>query len=217
MDWENNEAVNKKLNDIRKLALNISSNAIIIIKSILAEKYYGIMEKLNADGLVLNVKEVEENLFNPPDEKHILKDENEVPNTFIYSLPIMLYGVNGDIVITKEDIISDSEKIEFLNSTFRMAFHIMNEILKSNEEFFSNNIPEYKPTPDLILSDEDTKAIMTQDEEEVNNTFNKIIEDARNMLKAERSSEEFKRKLKEEYERTIKAARYKYSECIDKK
>lgn len=216
MDYENNEAVNKKLNDIRKLALNISSNAIFIIKSILAEKYYSIMEKLNADGLVLNVKEVEENLFNPPDEKHILKDESELPNTFIYSLPVMLYNVNGEIIITKEDIISDGEKIEFLNSIFRMSFHIMNEILKSNEEFFSDNIPEYKPTPDLILSDEDTKAIMIQDEEDVNNTFNKIIEDARKMLKAERSSEEFKRKLKEEYERTIKAARYKYSEGSNK-
>lgn len=216
MDYENNEAVNKKLNDIRKLALNISSNAIFIIKSILAEKYYSIMEKLNADGLVLNVKEVEENLFNPPDEKHILKDESELPNTFIYSLPVMLYNVNGEIIITKEDIISDGEKIEFLNSIFRMSFHIMNEILKSNEEFFSNNIPEYKPTPDLILNHEDTKAIMIQDEEDVNKTFNKILEHAMKMLKYERSSGEFKRKQQEEYERTIKAAKYKYSEGSNK-
>lgn len=216
MDKENNESVLKKLNDIRTLSLNISSDAIIIIKSILAEKYFGIMEKLNADGLVLNVKEVEENLFNPPDEKHILRDENEIPNTFIYSLPKMLYGVNGDIVITKDDIISDSEKIEFLNSIFRMSFHIMNEILKSNEEFFSDNIPVYRATPDLLLSDEDTKAIMTQDEEEVNNTFNRILEDAKKIIKAERSSEEFKRKQQEEYERTIKAAKYKYSESSNK-
>lgn len=216
MDYENNEAVNKKLNDIRKLALNISSNAIFIIKSILAEKYYSIMEKLNADGLVLNVKEVEENLFNPPDEKHILKDESELPNTFIYSLPVMLYNVNGEIIITKEDIISDGEKIEFLNSIFRMSFHIMNEILKSNEEFFSDNIPEYKQTPDLILSHEDTRAIMIQDEEDVNKTFNKILEHAMKMLKYERSSGEFKRKQQEEYERTIKAARYKYSEGSNK-
>jgi len=216
MDKENNDAVNKKLNDIRKLALNISSHSITIIKSLLAEKYYGIMEKLNADGLVLNVKEVEENLFNPPDEKHILKDESKIPNTFIYSLPIMLYGVDGDLIVTKDDIISDSEKIEFLNSIFRMSFHIMNNIVKSNEEFFSDNIPIYKPTPDLILSDEDTKAIMTQDEDDVNNIFNKITENSRKMLKAERSSEEFKRKQQEEYERTIKAARYKYSEDSNK-
>jgi len=215
MDKENNKPILEKLKNIRHLTLNIYTNAIIIIKSILAEKYYNIMEEKGVDSITLNVKKVEENLYGPPDESHILKDDETIPNTFLYYIPMLIHDSDGKLVLTKEDVISDIEKLELLNSIFRMSFHIMNDILISNEDFFSNNIPEYNISPYLILGEDDLQAIMT-DEEEFNKTMNAIFEDAQKIIKNERKSDEFKRKKQEEYERTIKAAKYKYSKTNNK-